>query len=74
MSKKITEKVTWVGKVDWELTHFHGDELSTLKGSSYNSYLSRTRRLCSSTPCGDPMTASLWRASRRWSTSRPSTP
>jgi len=39
MSKKITEKVTWVGKIDWELTHFHGDELSTHRGSSYNSYL-----------------------------------
>lgn len=41
MGKKITDKVTWVGKVDWELTHFHGDELSTYKGSSYNSYLVR---------------------------------
>ncbi len=37
--KKITEKVSWVGKIDWELTSFHGDELSTKKGSSYNSYL-----------------------------------
>ena len=39
MAKKITDKVTWVGKIDWELKHFHGDELSTGKGSSYNSYL-----------------------------------
>ncbi len=39
MAKKITDLVTWVGKVDWELTHFHGDELSTDRGSSYNSYL-----------------------------------
>jgi anaerobic nitric oxide reductase flavorubredoxin len=37
--KKITEKVSWVGKIDWELTHFHGDELSTAHGSSYNAYL-----------------------------------
>ena len=44
MSKKITEKVTWVGKVDWELTHFHGDELSTFKGSSYNSYLIKDKK------------------------------
>jgi flavorubredoxin len=35
----ITEKVTWVGKVDWELRRFHGDEYSTHRGSSYNSYL-----------------------------------
>jgi flavorubredoxin len=39
MNKKITEKVTWVGKIDWELRRFHGDELSTHKGTSYNSYL-----------------------------------
>ena len=41
MGKRITDKVTWVGKVDWELNHFHGDELSTDRGSSYNSYLIR---------------------------------
>ena len=39
MAKKITDKVTWVGKIDWELVYFHGHELSTYKGSSYNSYL-----------------------------------
>lgn len=45
MAKKITDKVTWVGKVDWELKHFHGDELSTYKGSSYNSYLVRDEKV-----------------------------
>ena len=39
MSKRVTDKVTWVGKIDWELKKFHGDELSTMEGSSYNSYL-----------------------------------
>lgn len=39
MSIKITDKVSWVGKVDWELQKFHGEELSTHKGSTYNSYL-----------------------------------
>lgn len=39
MQKRLTDKVTWVGKTDWELTRFHGDEYSTHKGSSYNSYL-----------------------------------
>ncbi len=43
-SKKITEKVTWVGKIDWELETFHGDELSTPRGSSYNSYLVRDEK------------------------------
>lgn len=44
MGKKITDKVTWVGKVDWELKNFHGQELSTKKGSSYNSYLIRDKK------------------------------
>ena len=44
MAKKITEKVTWVGKVDWELNRFHGDEYSTHRGSSYNSYLVRDKK------------------------------
>lgn len=44
MGKKLTDKVTWVGKVDWELKRFHGDEFSTHNGSSYNSYLIRDRK------------------------------
>lgn len=44
MSKKITNSVTWVGKVDWELKKFHGDEYTTNKGSSYNSYLIRDEK------------------------------
>lgn len=44
MGKKLTDKVTWVGKVDWELKHFHGHEYSTNKGSSYNSYLIRDEK------------------------------
>jgi len=31
--------VFWVGKVDWELETFHGEELTTHHGSTYNSYL-----------------------------------
>lgn len=41
MAKKITDRVTWVGKIDWELKRFHGDEYSTNRGSSYNSYIVR---------------------------------
>lgn len=44
MSLKITENVTWVGKVDWELRKFHGEEYSTHKGSTYNSYLVRDEK------------------------------
>ena len=44
MSRKITNKVTWVGKTDWELKKFHGDEFTTVNGSSYNSYLVRDKK------------------------------
>jgi anaerobic nitric oxide reductase flavorubredoxin len=44
MGKKITDKVTWVGKIDWELKCFHGNEYSTRRGSSYNSYLIRDEK------------------------------
>ena len=39
MSFTIKENITWVGKIDWELRKFHGEEYSTHRGSSYNSYL-----------------------------------
>ncbi len=39
MKKQIKNNVSWVGKVDWELLKFHGDDYSTHKGSTYNSYL-----------------------------------
>jgi len=44
MSFKISDKITWVGKIDWELRSFHGEELSTHRGSSYNSYLIRDEK------------------------------
>lgn len=39
MTMKVKNNIHWVGKIDWELRKFHGDEYSTHKGSSYNSYL-----------------------------------
>ena len=39
MSIELKPGVYWVGVVDWELRHFHGHELSTHRGSTYNSYL-----------------------------------
>lgn len=44
MSFKITDKVKWVGKIDWELKFFHGNEYSTHRGSTYNSYLIRDKK------------------------------
>jgi flavorubredoxin len=39
VKKQVKNNVYWVGKVDWELRKFHGDDYSTHKGSTYNSYL-----------------------------------
>ncbi|NLJ77349.1 MAG: anaerobic nitric oxide reductase flavorubredoxin [Peptococcaceae bacterium] len=39
MKKQVKNNVYWVGKVDWELRKFHGEEYSTHRGSTYNSYL-----------------------------------
>lgn len=44
MSFKINDHVTWVGKTDWELRSFHGEEYSTHRGSSYNAYLVRDQK------------------------------
>jgi hypothetical protein len=34
MSFRINDTVTWVGKIDWELRTFHGEEYSTAHASS----------------------------------------
>lgn len=39
MITELTKGVYWVGVVDWGLRHFHGHELSTHRGSTYNAYL-----------------------------------
>jgi len=39
LSITVKNNIKWVGKIDWELRKFHGDEYSTHNGSSYNSYL-----------------------------------
>lgn len=39
MPVELAKGVYWVGFVDWTLRHFHGHELSTHRGSSYNAYL-----------------------------------
>ncbi len=44
MSKMVKNNIRWVGKIDWELRKFHGDEYSTHRGSSYNSYLVREEK------------------------------
>jgi len=41
MHISVKNNVHWVGKIDWELRKFHGNEYSTNQGSTYNSYLIR---------------------------------
>ena len=36
---QVKDQVYYLGYKDWELRSFHGHELSTFNGSSYNSYL-----------------------------------
>ncbi len=44
-SISIKNNVTWVGKIDWELRKFHGDEYSTHRGTTYNSYLIKEEKV-----------------------------
>ncbi len=36
--KLLKENVFWVGATDWRVRYFHGYELSTHRGSTYNAY------------------------------------
>jgi flavorubredoxin len=45
MSFQVKNNIHWVGKIDWELRKFHGEEYSTHRGSSYNSYLIREQQV-----------------------------
>jgi len=44
MVTELARNVYWVGVVDWGLKHFHGFELSTHRGSTYNAYLIRDEK------------------------------
>ncbi len=39
MKRTIKNNVSWVGRIDWELKTFHGDDYSINHGSSQNAYL-----------------------------------
>jgi flavorubredoxin len=41
---KIKDNIFWAGVKDWELKHFHGEELSTHRGSTYNSYIIKDKK------------------------------
>lgn len=45
MTVEVAKGVHWIGVVDWALRHFHGFELSTHRGSTYNAYLVRDEKV-----------------------------
>lgn len=45
MSFSIKNYVYWVGKVNWELRKFHGNEYSTHREATYNCYLVREEKV-----------------------------
>ncbi len=45
MSFNIKNNTYWVGKIDWELRKFHGNEYSTHRATTYNSYLIKEEKV-----------------------------
>jgi len=42
---ELKRNIYWVGLKDWELRRFHGEEYSTHRGSTYNSYLIKDKKI-----------------------------
>jgi flavorubredoxin len=45
MIAELAKGVYWVGVVDWGIRHFHGYELSTHRGTTYNAYLIKDEKI-----------------------------
>jgi len=43
--RQLKDEIWWVGVKDWEIRRFHGEEYSTHRGSTYNSYLVRDEKV-----------------------------
>jgi flavorubredoxin len=54
--KELCTGVYWVGAVDWTVRYFHGYELSTHRGSSYNSYLIKDEKTVLIDTVWEPLT------------------
>lgn len=54
--KKLTENVFWVGATDWKVRNFHGYELSTHRGTSYNAYLIKDEKTVLIDTVWEPLT------------------
>jgi flavorubredoxin len=54
--KDLKEGVFWVGATDWKVRHFHGYELSTHRGSTYNAYLIKDEKTVLIDTVWEPLT------------------
>lgn len=54
--KELSKGVYWVGAIDWTVRYFHGYELSTHRGSSYNSYLIKDEKTVLIDTVWEPLT------------------
>ncbi|MFA6680165.1 MAG: MBL fold metallo-hydrolase [Candidatus Methanomethylophilaceae archaeon] len=44
MKRHVKNNVYWIGKIDWELKKFHGDDYTINHGSSQNAYLIQEKK------------------------------
>lgn len=54
--KELKNGVYWVGATDWKVRYFHGYELSTHRGSTYNSYLIKDEKTVLIDTVWEPLT------------------
>ena len=59
MITELKKDVYWVGAVDWGIRHFHGYELSTHRGTTYNAYLIRDEKTVLVDTVWDPFSDQL---------------
>jgi len=59
MVSEILPGVFWVGVVDWDVRRFHGHELSTHRGTTYNAYLIRDKQTALIDTVGEPFAGQL---------------
>ncbi len=57
MAVAIKSTILWTGKTDWEIRRFHGEEYSTGRGTTYNSYLVRDKKTALIDTVWDPFGA-----------------
>jgi anaerobic nitric oxide reductase flavorubredoxin len=57
--KELMTGVYWVGGTDWKVRYFHGYELSTHRGSTYNSYLIKDEKTVLIDTVWEPLTDRL---------------